>query len=487
MDYALCRTDRPLDEVLLAFLARRREAARREPRLRATPRSSGASSRRLIPLAIHLFFRRRPAADAVPGDRLHPPRAARDAAAPAAPQASSSSPRARCSSPPPRSPSRGRGSSGPAQAVAAVAAGARARRRSCSTPRLDALPARRPRAVRARPRRRARRARRARAGRARDRRGLRRRRARRRAARLRSRAPCAARSSAAEAVGRATPTSPPASPRRCARSRAPRPRRALGKRIVVATDLAASAWRLDVPPPAIDGPGGRVRPEVTVLDAARGAPLPNLAVVALDAEPDPAAGPRGYRVTATVRTPAARRAKDVPLQLSAGAGAGREDRDPRVRRRPRRRHRAQGALARVPGGRPGGAAGRAARGRARAGRRPRGRARGAARGAGARRGRRAVAGALPGRGLLRRVGARLARLAGPADARGRRGARRRRTSSKYDVVFLLNVRSVGREGGGPRAASSRAAAGSSSRSATRSIRRPTAASSGRSCRCRSTS
>jgi hypothetical protein len=94
----------------------------------------------------------------------------------------------------------------------------------------------------------------------------------------------------------------------------------LGKRIVVATDLAASAWRLDVPPPAIDGPGGRVLPEVTVQDAARGKPLPNLAVVALDAEPDPAAGPRGYRVTATVSSTGGEARKDVTLQLSAGAG-----------------------------------------------------------------------------------------------------------------------------------------------------------------------
>src|SRR6266545_3471831 len=70
----------------------------------------------------------------------------------------------------------------------------------------------------------------------------------------------------------------------------------LGKRIVVATDLAASAWRLDVPPPTFETPGGRVRPEVTVLDAARGAPLPNAALLSAEAEPDPAAGPRGYRI-----------------------------------------------------------------------------------------------------------------------------------------------------------------------------------------------
>ena len=91
---------------------------------------------------------------------------------------------------------------------------------------------------------------------------------------------------------------------------------------MVATDLTASAWRLDVPPPAIEGPEGRVLPEVTVQDAARGAPLPNLAVVALDAEPDPTAGPRGYRITAAVSSAAGEARKDVSLQLSAGAGPG---------------------------------------------------------------------------------------------------------------------------------------------------------------------
>ncbi len=94
----------------------------------------------------------------------------------------------------------------------------------------------------------------------------------------------------------------------------------LGKRLVIATDLAASAWRLDVPPPSIETPGGKVLPEVTVLDAARGAPLPNAAVIGLDAEPDPAAGPRGYRVTAHLASYGSEPQKDVPLQLLVGAG-----------------------------------------------------------------------------------------------------------------------------------------------------------------------
>ena len=94
----------------------------------------------------------------------------------------------------------------------------------------------------------------------------------------------------------------------------------LPKRLVIATDLAASAWRLDVPAPAVEGPQGAVRPEVSVLDAARGAPLPNHAVVGLEAEPDPSAGPRGYKVTALVANHAAEPASDVPLTLQTGAG-----------------------------------------------------------------------------------------------------------------------------------------------------------------------
>ena len=98
------------------------------------------------------------------------------------------------------------------------------------------------------------------------------------------------------------------------------PHAALGKRIVVATDLAASAWRLDVPPPVVETPAGKVRPEVTVLDAARGASLPNAAVLSVEAEPDPAAGPRGYKITAQVASYADQPRADVPLSLLVGTG-----------------------------------------------------------------------------------------------------------------------------------------------------------------------
>ncbi len=99
----------------------------------------------------------------------------------------------------------------------------------------------------------------------------------------------------------------------------------LGKRVVVATDLAASAWRLDAPAPMVQTAQGPQRPEVTLLDAARGAELPNLALTELTAEPDPAVGPRGYRIVATVSARGGARAEgkgeaggDLELQLHAG-------------------------------------------------------------------------------------------------------------------------------------------------------------------------
>jgi hypothetical protein len=95
---------------------------------------------------------------------------------------------------------------------------------------------------------------------------------------------------------------------------------ALGKRIVVVTDLTAAAWRLDVAPPQVDGPRGPERPQVQVLDAA-GAELPNLAVTALSAEPDPAVGPRGYRIAATVASAGGAGVKDLPLSLHVGGEA----------------------------------------------------------------------------------------------------------------------------------------------------------------------
>src|SRR5690606_16152274 len=65
------------------------------------------------------------------------------------------------------------------------------------------------------------------------------------------------------------------------------------KRIFVATDLAASGWGLDAPPPTVRTEEGEVQPEVVVLDAARGEAMPNLAITELRVEPAPELGARG--------------------------------------------------------------------------------------------------------------------------------------------------------------------------------------------------
>jgi hypothetical protein len=95
---------------------------------------------------------------------------------------------------------------------------------------------------------------------------------------------------------------------------------AMRRRLVVATDLTASAWRLDAPAPVVTTPEGPVRPEVTLLDAARGADLPNGWLSGLVAEPDAAVGARGYRVTATVNGLGAEPVKDAALTLRVGSG-----------------------------------------------------------------------------------------------------------------------------------------------------------------------
>lgn len=98
--------------------------------------------------------------------------------------------------------------------------------------------------------------------------------------------------------------------------------RMLAQRLVVATDLTAAAWRLDAPPPLVQTPSGAVRPEVVLLDAARGAALPDLGITDLAVEPDPAMGPRGYRVTVTLANRGPRAVADVPVVLRTGFATG---------------------------------------------------------------------------------------------------------------------------------------------------------------------
>ena len=96
----------------------------------------------------------------------------------------------------------------------------------------------------------------------------------------------------------------------------------LSQRLVVATDLTASAWRLDAPAPLVQTPRGPVRPEVTLLDAARGGPLPDAGIADVSAEPDPAVGPRGFRVTVTLFNRGPEAAQDLPVTLRTGFAPG---------------------------------------------------------------------------------------------------------------------------------------------------------------------
>jgi hypothetical protein len=92
------------------------------------------------------------------------------------------------------------------------------------------------------------------------------------------------------------------------------------RRLVVATDLTATAWRLDAAPPVVTTPSGAQRPEVMLLDAARGEKLANRWVSGLVAEPEPAAGSHGYRIAVTVNGEGVEAERDVPLTLRVGTG-----------------------------------------------------------------------------------------------------------------------------------------------------------------------
>jgi len=90
-----------------------------------------------------------------------------------------------------------------------------------------------------------------------------------------------------------------------------------GKRLVVISDLAAHAFRLDLPPPTVQGPKGeRLRPEVVIRDAASGAvALPNHAIVDLKVEPAPHSGPRTFQFNFTVQNFSDQPVKDLEAVL----------------------------------------------------------------------------------------------------------------------------------------------------------------------------
>jgi len=76
-----------------------------------------------------------------------------------------------------------------------------------------------------------------------------------------------------------------------------------GKRIVVVSAFTAGSLRLETPPPTVRVPGDkRVRPEMVLRDVARGRKvLPNHFIADLKVEPAPQAGSRSVQVSFTVR------------------------------------------------------------------------------------------------------------------------------------------------------------------------------------------
>lgn len=91
-----------------------------------------------------------------------------------------------------------------------------------------------------------------------------------------------------------------------------------GKRLVVISDFAAGALRLDAPPPVSTLPDGApVRPEVVLRDVGR-EQMPNRAVVDLKVEPAVQVGPRAFAFTFTVRNHAAEAVEDLEASVRVG-------------------------------------------------------------------------------------------------------------------------------------------------------------------------
>ncbi|MCK8498764.1 BatA domain-containing protein [Myxococcus fulvus] len=92
------------------------------------------------------------------------------------------------------------------------------------------------------------------------------------------------------------------------------------KRLVVVSDLAATAFRLEAPPPTVKGPtGAPVKPEVVLRDVAEGKEtLANHAIVDLKVEPALQAGPRAFQFTFTVRNFGTEAVKDLEAAVRTG-------------------------------------------------------------------------------------------------------------------------------------------------------------------------
>ncbi|WP_141333165.1 BatA domain-containing protein, partial [Myxococcus sp. AB025B] len=92
------------------------------------------------------------------------------------------------------------------------------------------------------------------------------------------------------------------------------------KRLVVVSDMAATAFRLEAPPPTVKGPtGAPVKPEVVLRDVAEGKEtLANHAIVDLKVEPALQAGPRAFQFTFTVRNFGTEAVKDLEAAVRTG-------------------------------------------------------------------------------------------------------------------------------------------------------------------------
>jgi len=97
-----------------------------------------------------------------------------------------------------------------------------------------------------------------------------------------------------------------------------------GKRIIAFSDLAAHSIRLDAPPPLVppppEAPAGTpgIRPNVVLVDAARGSDLSNAAVVGTAVRPSATLGPRGYEVVATIANSGSQPVSGLQVSLKLG-------------------------------------------------------------------------------------------------------------------------------------------------------------------------
>jgi hypothetical protein len=85
------------------------------------------------------------------------------------------------------------------------------------------------------------------------------------------------------------------------------------RRVILLTDLTAASLVAAEPPWPAGGP------ELTIVDASGGSPLPNRAVTRIEVEPAAELGGRGVRVTAEIANWAERPAAKVPTALKVGA------------------------------------------------------------------------------------------------------------------------------------------------------------------------